>query len=75
MSYTIKSINTNGSVDVSFSIDKKIQNLSGKNVENAEALKAELTEYEAAYVAGIEAAAASIPQEVKDLVGETITTE
>lgn len=73
MAFTINKINDNGSVDVTFDIDKKKQNISGAPVADAETLTAFLKEYEVAYIAGLEATKVEVADDVADLVGTKIS--
>lgn len=51
--YKINKINEDGSVEVSFSIDKKSQNISGLTVSDKETLYKELSKYGVAYELGL----------------------
>lgn len=73
MSFTLNKINTNGSVDVTFDIDKKKQNISDAPITDAEALTAFLKEYEAAYIAGLDATKVEVADDVASLVGTKIS--
>ena len=52
MKYTITKVNKDGSVDVTFDIDNKPQNISGLDVTDADVLKQQLSDYGTAYEAG-----------------------
>lgn len=73
MTFTIKKINKDGSIDVSFSVDKKMQNISGFPIDDAEALQSALGDYEIAYMAGLEIVTPVISDDVTALVGKTLT--
>ena len=53
MQYTIQSINKDGTINVSFDIDNKTQNLSGAPIDDASALSDFLFTYGTAYEDGI----------------------
>jgi hypothetical protein len=76
--YTINAINANGTVDVTFSVDGKRQNIDGLPVGSADALTAALNDYAVAYAAGLEVQAANVappvvPADVSALVGQPQT--
>lgn len=73
MAYTINKINDKGSVDVTFDIDKKKQNISGAPISDAEALTAYLSDYEVAYITGLEATKVEVAKDVAALVGTKIS--
>lgn len=69
--FTINKINTDGSIDVTFSSDNKKQNLSGFPVGDKEALVAALSDYAIAYKAGLDVAAPDVvAPEVTAIVGK-----
>ncbi|HJP81448.1 MAG TPA: hypothetical protein VJ841_03590 [Candidatus Saccharimonadales bacterium] len=72
LQYTINSIGSDGTVKVTFAYDGKQQSLSGMPTEDSGLLKASLSEYVHAYIAGKELEAVSIPGDVTALVGQKI---
>jgi hypothetical protein len=74
MQYTIKKINSNRTIDVSFDIDNLVQNLDGAPIDNAAALQDFLFKYGTAYEAGIKAVTpAPVDPAVSALIGQVQT--
>ena len=73
--FTINKIYPNGSVDVTFSIDNKMHNISGAPVSDADALTAYLNDWAIAYEAGLAVQTVDVPTEVHDLVGKAQAVE
>lgn len=67
--YKINAIKTDGSVDVTFSVDGLKQNISGLPVDDADALDEALCKYGLAYASGLEKAAVEVSDDAKALVG------
>lgn len=73
--YTINLIKPDGSVDVTFSVDGKKQNLSGKSVGDKEMLASELNDYALAYEAGLATKTVVVDPAAKALEGKAQTVE
>lgn len=73
--FRIVKINTNGSVDVSFSCDNKVQNISDLPIDNAEMLGKALSEYGKAYEAGLATEPNNASPEVQGLIGQVKNVE
>jgi len=72
VAFTIKGVDDQGGVTVSFDIDNVDQHISGLPVDDASALAAALSAYEAAYAAGLRMAAPrTVHDDVKAMVGKT----
>ncbi len=69
--FTIQKVNADGTVEVVFDVDAKLQVLSGMTVTDKEVLIDQLTQYGEAYEAGLGATAPQIiPTAVKNLEGK-----
>lgn len=76
--FTINQIHDNGSVDVTFSVDGKKQNISGLSVGNADKLAEELVNYMAAYESGLQVQETKKPEidsESQAMVGKPFDME
>jgi hypothetical protein len=80
LSYTVKKINTDGSVDVLFDCDGKTQNISGLDLSSADNLTNALDAYTFAYIAGkqqeaLDAAPPQVPNDVTALLNKVQVAE
>lgn len=68
--YKIIKINDNGTIDVSFSCDNKVQNLSGFPLSDANELDNAIVAYGIAYADGLKVEKPIIDKSVESLIGK-----